>query len=119
LDRSSGPFNCLLQNYLYYNLYEQAVELVSKSVYPETASNNEWARFLYYLGRIKAARLEYSEAHKNLVKALGKAPQHAAAGFRQTVQKLAVTAVKKKVDLGRAAAPNTQVHHSNLYLYIN
>ncbi|KAK9510212.1 hypothetical protein O3M35_005045 [Rhynocoris fuscipes] len=83
--------NCLLRNYLHYNLYDQADKLVSKSVYPESASNNEWARFLYYLGRIKAARLEYSAAHKHLVQALRKAPQHAAVGFRQTVQKLAVT----------------------------
>ncbi|KAJ1521060.1 hypothetical protein ONE63_002767 [Megalurothrips usitatus] len=83
--------NCLLRNYLHYNLYDQADKLVSKCSYPETASNNEWARFLYYLGRIKAARLEYSTAHKHLVQSLRKAPQHAAVGFRQTAQKLTVT----------------------------
>lgn len=83
--------NCLLRNYLHYSLYDQADKLVSKSVFPETASNNEWARFFYYLGRIKAARLEYSAAHKHLVQAMRKAPQTAAVGFRQTVQKLAVT----------------------------
>lgn len=59
--------NCLLRNYLHYNLYEQADKLVSKSTFPESASNNEWARYLFYLGRIKAARLEYSAAHKHLV----------------------------------------------------
>ena len=83
--------NCLLRNYLHYNLYDQADKLVSKSVFPETASNNEWARFLYYLGRIKAARLEYTAAHKHLVQAMRKAPQNSAVGFRQTAQKLAVT----------------------------
>lgn len=82
--------NCLLRNYLHYYLYDQADKLVSKCVFPETASNNEWARFLYYLGRIKAARLEYSIAHKHLVQALRKSPQNAAVGFRQTVQKLLV-----------------------------
>ncbi|VEN59955.1 unnamed protein product [Callosobruchus maculatus] len=82
--------NCLLRNYLHYSLYDQADKLVSKCVFPETASNNEWARFLYYLGRIKAARLEYSVAHKHLVQAMRKAPQTAAVGFRQTVQKLLV-----------------------------
>lgn len=82
--------NCLLRNYLHYSLYDQSDKLVSKCVFPETASNNEWARFLYYLGRIKAARLEYSVAHKHLVQAMRKAPQNAAVGFRQTVQKLAV-----------------------------
>ena len=82
--------NCLLRNYLHYALYDQADKLVKKSVFPETASNNEWARFLYYLGRIKGAKLEYSVAHKHLVQALRKAPQNAAVGFRQTVQKLII-----------------------------
>ena len=82
--------NCLLRNYLHYSLYDQADKLVNKSVFPETASNNEWARFLYYLGRIKAAKLDYTVAHKHLIQALRKAPQHAAVGFRQTVQKLVI-----------------------------
>lgn len=81
--------NCLLRLYLNYNLYDQAAKLVSKSVFPESASNNEWARFLYYLGRIKAIQLEYSEAHKNLLQAIRKAPQTGAIGFKQTVHKLA------------------------------
>lgn len=83
--------NCLLRNYLHYNLFDQAAKLVSKSIFPELASNNEWARFLYYLGRIKAIQLDYSEAHKNLLQAIRKAPQHTAIGFRQTVYKLAIT----------------------------
>ena len=36
--------NCLLRNYLHYNLYNQADKLVLKSTFPEQASNNEWAR---------------------------------------------------------------------------
>lgn len=83
--------NCLLRLYLHYNLYDQASKLVSKSVFPECASINEWARFLYYLGRIKAIQLVYSDARKNLLQALRKAPQHTAIGFKQTVQKLAIT----------------------------
>ncbi|XP_064616098.1 LOW QUALITY PROTEIN: 26S proteasome non-ATPase regulatory subunit 3-like [Liolophura sinensis] len=87
--------NLLLRNYLSFNLFEQADKLVSKSTFPETATNNEWARFLYYLGKcevIQAAQLEYSEAHKHLVQAIRKAPQMPAVGFKQTVsQKLAIT----------------------------
>ena len=82
--------NCLLRIYLHYNHYDQASKLVSKSVFPESASNNEWARFLYNLGRIKAIQLEYSGAHKNLLQAIRKAPQNGAIGFKQTVQKLAI-----------------------------
>lgn len=77
--------NCLLRTYLHYSLYEQADKLVSKSVFPETASNNEWARYLFYLGRIQAAQLDYSQAHKHLLQALRKAPQNSAVGFKQTV----------------------------------
>ena len=77
--------NCLLRAYLHSSLYEQADKLVSKSVFPESASNNEWARYLYYLGRIQAAQLDYSEAHKHLLQALRKAPQTSAVGFKQTV----------------------------------
>ena len=36
-------------------------------------------------GRIKAIQLEYTEAHKNLLQAIRKAPQHTAVGFKQTV----------------------------------
>lgn len=54
------------------------------------ASNNEWSRYLFYLGRIKAIRLEYTDAHKNLLQAIRKAPQHEAIGFKQIVQKFAI-----------------------------
>lgn len=84
--------NLLLRNYIQFNLYDQADKLVSKSVFPESASNNDWARYLYYLGLIKAIQLDYSEAHKNLMNATRKAPQpqHVAAGFKQHVNRLAV-----------------------------
>lgn len=36
-------------------------------------------------GLIKAIQLDYSEAHKNLMNATRKAPQHVAAGFKQHV----------------------------------
>jgi len=83
--------NCLLRNYLHYSLFKQAAKLVSKVTFPEMASNNEWARYLYYLGRIKAIQLYYTEAHKNLLQAIRKAPQHSALGFKQNAYKLAVT----------------------------
>lgn len=82
--------NVLLRSYLHYNLYDQALKLVSKSTFPQQASNNEWARYLLYYGRIKAIQLEYSEAHKHLIQALRKSPQNEAVGFKQIVQKFAI-----------------------------
>jgi 26S proteasome regulatory subunit N3 len=60
---------------------------VSKSTFPAQASNNEWARYLFYLGRIKAIQLEYTEAYKNLLQALRKAPQNEGVGFKQIVRR--------------------------------
>lgn len=37
------------------------------------------------VGRIKAIQLDYSEAHRHLLQAMRKAPQHTAVGFKQTV----------------------------------
>lgn len=64
---------------------------MNKTSFPESASNNEWARYLYYLGRIKAIQLDYTEAHKHLVQSMRKAPQNSAIGFRHTVLKLSIT----------------------------
>lgn len=49
-DGQAVLLNLLLRNYLTFNLYDQAEKLVSKSVFPELANNNEWARYLYYTG---------------------------------------------------------------------
>lgn len=89
-DTQATLLNLLLRNYLNYNLIDQAEKLSSKSTFPEMASNNEWARYLYYTGRIKAVQLEYSDARQTLVTALRKAPQSTALGFRQAVTKLVI-----------------------------
>ncbi|EMR08439.1 hypothetical protein PNEG_03271 [Pneumocystis murina B123] len=79
----------LLRNYLHYNLYNQADRLVSKINFPEFATNNLIARYLYYLGRIRAIQLDYTSAHSHLTNAIRKAPQGAkAAGFLQAAHKL-------------------------------
>ena len=82
--------NLLLRNYIHYNLFDQASKLVSKASFPEHASNNETARYLFYVGRIKAIQLEYAEAHRCLLQAMRKAPQNTAIGFKQTASKFAV-----------------------------
>eukprot|EP01137_Pigoraptor_chileana_P013289 Opistho-2@4631 len=86
----ASVINLLLRYYTEHSLYDQADKLVSKSTFPESANNNEWARYLYYLGRIKAIQLDYSESQKNLQQAIRKAPQTSAVGFQQTANKLAI-----------------------------
>uniref|UniRef100_A0A7S0R0Q0 PCI domain-containing protein n=1 Tax=Pyramimonas obovata TaxID=1411642 RepID=A0A7S0R0Q0_9CHLO len=78
--------NLLLRNYLHYNLYDMAEKLRSKTEMPESRSNQQYCRYLYYLGRIRAIQLEYTGAKDCLLQASRKAPQ-AALGFRIEVFK--------------------------------
>jgi len=80
-----------LRNYLHYNLYDQAEKLASKTEFKtDKASTNELARYHYYLGRINAIQLSYTDAYRNLQQALRKGPRETADGFRGIVTKFLV-----------------------------
>jgi len=83
--------NLVLRNYLAYNLYEQALKFVQKTTFPESRPNAQYARYLFYLGQIKAVQLEYSDSHSKLMQAIRKAPQSCAGlGFKLSAYKLAI-----------------------------
>ena len=52
--------NLILRNYLHYNLVEQAHTFSLRTTFPENVSNNQYCRYLYYMGRIQAIQLEYT-----------------------------------------------------------
>lgn len=88
-DCQATLINLLLFNYLSDSLYTQADKLVSKTTFPSSAGNPQLARYLYYLGRIRAVQLSYTEAHTHLQQAIRRAPNgKLAPGFFQTVHKL-------------------------------
>ncbi|KAJ3829537.1 PCI domain-containing protein [Lentinula raphanica] len=90
-DTQASLINRLLRSYLAYSLYDQADKLVSKTTFPVSAGNPQYARYHYYLGRIKAVQLNYSDAHTNLQQAIRRAPPATVApGFYQAVHKLFV-----------------------------
>ena len=65
--------NLLLRTDLHYNLYDQAEKLRAQSQRPEaTRSNQQQCRHLFYLGRIRAVQLEYTEAKECMVQAARK-----------------------------------------------
>ena len=100
--------NILLRSYISVNEYESARNLVAKTSFPESASNSQFARYLYYNAKIKAVQLEYSEAENRLIQALRKAPQSSAKGFRLQVIKL-----KTIVELLTGAIPERTVFSQN------
>ncbi|KAK2853276.1 hypothetical protein FQN49_005232 [Arthroderma sp. PD_2] len=81
----------LLRNYLSTSHISQADLFISHSEFPAGASNNQIARYLYYLGRIRAIQLRYTDAHQHLVSATRKSPSTlSAGGFYQASMKLLV-----------------------------
>jgi len=96
--------NLLLRNYLHYQEYDQAEKLRSKAQLPASRSNQQQCRHLYYLGRIRAVQLEYTEAKACLQQAHRKAPA-AARGFAVelvkwiTVVRLLLGEIPEKRDL--------------------
>ncbi|KAJ7799046.1 hypothetical protein B0H13DRAFT_2391327 [Mycena leptocephala] len=73
-ETQASLINRLLCSYLQYSLYDQADRLVSKTTFPASAGNPQFACYHYYLGRIKAVQLNYSAAHANLQQAIRRAP---------------------------------------------
>ncbi|KAI1385451.1 proteasome regulatory subunit C-terminal-domain-containing protein [Hypoxylon trugodes] len=89
VDIQASVIVLLLRSYLLTSHISQADLLVSHTQFPENAANNQVARFLYYLGRIRAIQLRYTEAHEHLTAATRKAPASSCAlGFAQTATKL-------------------------------
>ncbi|KAF4652471.1 26S proteasome non-ATPase regulatory subunit 3 [Perkinsus olseni] len=83
--------NLLLRNYLYYSEYDLANKLYSKTQFPDTRTNAEFAKYLYYIGRLKAVQLEYSDAYSRLTQAIRKSPQgEVGRGFRISAYKFAI-----------------------------
>lgn len=79
--------NSLLRNYLAYHLYDQADKLISKTALREdTTSTNQYARYLYYTGKVRSVQLDYTQAYRALLGATRKAPQTGARGFRLAVR---------------------------------
>lgn len=91
VDIQATVITLLLRNYLSTSHITQADLLIAHNEFPAAASNNQIARYLYYLGRIRAIQLRYSEAHENLTGATRKSPtSHSAGGFYQVSMKLLV-----------------------------
>jgi len=90
VDTQSTLLNSMLRDLLNASQVEQAQKLLANSSFPDSASNNQLCRYLYYSGRIQALRLEYTAAFTNLSQCLRKAPTNTGLGFRIAAQRLLV-----------------------------
>jgi len=90
VDCQATLLNLMLEDLIVHSQIEQAHKLLSNSAFPESASNNQMCRYMFYSGRIQALRLEYTKAFSNLSQCLRKAPTNTGLGFRTAAQRLLV-----------------------------
>ncbi|PWN49913.1 hypothetical protein IE53DRAFT_387833 [Violaceomyces palustris] len=76
-ETTATVINQLLRSYIVENnLYDQADKLVARAPFPRSSAGNpQVARYDYYVGRIRAVQLNYTEAHTHLQQAIRRAPQ--------------------------------------------
>ncbi|MDA4131797.1 MAG: 26S proteasome non-ATPase regulatory subunit [Thaumarchaeota archaeon] len=118
IDTQASVIVLLLRNYLLTSHISQADLLVSHTQFPENAANNQVARFLYYLGRIRAIQLRYTEAHEHLTAATRKAPSSSCAlGFSQTATKLLLVVELLMGDIPDRATFRMQAMEQALHPY--
>lgn len=117
-DTLAAVINLLLRNYLHYNMYSQADKLVAKVPFPENAGNSQLARYLYYVGRIRAVQLSYTEAHDHLQQAIRRAPAPTTApGFYQAAHKIFVVVELLMGDIPERSLFRHPVLKKALYAY--
>ncbi|KAG6197125.1 hypothetical protein E4U35_007632 [Claviceps purpurea] len=118
IDTQASVIVLLLRNYLLTSHISQADLLVSHTQFPENAVNNQVARFLYYLGRIRAIQLRYTEAHEHLTAATRKAPSsNCAVGFSQTATKLLMVVELLMGDIPNRATFRQPTLEGSLHAY--
>jgi len=109
---------CLLRAYLLTKNLLPAAKLVTKVQFPESANNNDLARYLYYMGRIRALQLQYSDAAQFFQLSLRKAPQDSAIGFKQNVHKWVVVISLLRGEIPERAIFRASIHRITLAPYL-
>jgi 26S proteasome regulatory subunit N3 len=102
--------NCIIRYYLLNSAVDQARNFLSKTKYHENISTYEDSRYLFYLGRINALQMNYSEAFKHLTNSIRKAPEKTANGFKTIVQKLLIIV---ELLMGEVPDINTLFNNTN------
>ncbi|KAK3710915.1 26S proteasome non-ATPase regulatory subunit [Vermiconidia calcicola] len=109
----------LLRNYISTADITQADLLVAQTQFPTSATNNQVCRYLYYLGRIRAIQLAYTQAHDHLESASRKSPTTGpAVGFYQQAMKLLIVVELLMGDIPERSVFRQPSLESALYPYL-
>lgn len=111
--------NAILRIFVEASQFGQADKFRLNSTFPESASNAQLARYLFYVGFIQSVQLNYSDAYDNLTQALRKAPTTgvAALGFRQAATRLSIIVQLLTGEIPERAVFNEQHLKKSLFPY--
>ena len=77
-----------------------------------------FSRYLYYMGRIRALQLQYTEAANFFQLSLRKAPQDSAIGFKQNVNKWVVVISLLRGEIPERGIFRMSIHRATLAPYL-
>ena len=79
--------NCIIRYYLNNRNIEMARSFISKTKFIDNISSYEDARYLFYIGKIEAIQMNYSDSYTHLSSSFRKAPEKTGQGFKNLVNK--------------------------------
>ena len=79
--------NCIIRYYLNNKNIEMARSFISKTKFTENISTYEDSRYLFYIGKMEAIQMNYSESYTHLSNSFRKAPEKTGEGFKNLVNK--------------------------------
>ena len=79
--------NCIIRYYLNNKNIEMARSFISKTKFIDNISTYEDARYLFYIGKIEAIQMNYSDSYTHLSSSFRKAPEKTGQGFKNLVNK--------------------------------
>ena len=79
--------NCIIRYYLNNKNIDMARSFISKTKFTENISTYEDSRYLFYIGKIEAIQMNYSESYTHLSNSFRKAPEKTGDGFKNLVNK--------------------------------
>ena len=80
--------NCIIRYYLNNKNIEMARSFISKTKYIDNVSSYEDARYLFYIGKIEAIQMNYSDSYTHLSSSFRKAPEKTGQGFKNLVNNM-------------------------------
>ena len=105
-------YNMILCIYIHNREYESASIFLNRSIFPVSASDKQYTRYLYYKGLVECIQLEYSNSLSSLQKALRALDSTSFHGIQSKIHKIYILVQLLMGDIPDRHLFNNYIHMS-------